>query len=154
MLDHSDLSLELPALLDTQAELLAALIDLGQQQIAAIEHGRMNELLSVLGRKQGFLDGLAANALRLRPLHDQLQSSAAFTEPQRSTCREKHALATSRFEELFELEKRCEQLLSESREQIAKRLQHTVHSMNVADAYRRESIPDTQGGRLDLSSSG
>ncbi len=114
----------------------------------------MNELLSILGRKQAFLDGLASNAIRLRPLNAQLQSSAALTEPQRSDCRQKHALATAGFDQLFALEKQCEQLLSESRDQIAQRLQQTVHSMNVADAYRQDSTPPTQGGRLDLSSLG
>lgn len=155
MIDDSELSIQLPARLDDQAELLAALIELGLQQIDAIASGRMNELLSLLARKQSLLDALAACALGLRPLQQQLQSAdAALSEERRRTCQEKHALASARFDELLQLESRCEQLLSESRDQIAARLQQTVHSLSVADAYRQEPGLQAQGGRLDLSSSG
>lgn len=153
MSDDTHLGELLPDLLDAQAQLLACLIDLGHQQVEAIQNGRMNELLSILSRKQQFLDALAANALRLGPISNQLELGDALTPPQRAGSREKHALATARFDELFELEKHCEQLLCDSRTQIAGRLEQTVHSMNVAKAYRRESLPPTQGGRLDLSSS-
>jgi chromosome segregation ATPase len=154
MPDDSQWSLQLPACLDTQAELLAALIELGLQQVDAITGSRMNELLSLLARKQSLLDALAANALSLRTLQQHLQSAdASLSAQRRQACQEKHALATARFDELFELERRCERLLSESRDQLAGRLQQTVHSLSVADAYRQEPGLQTQGGQLDLSSS-
>jgi flagellar biosynthesis/type III secretory pathway chaperone len=144
---------DLSALLDAQADLLDALIKLGNEQVDAIENGRMNELLSLLARKQPHLDELASTARRLQPFQTHLQPADALPTVQRSVCQEKHARATALFDELFALEARCEQLLSKSRDQIARRLEQTVHSMDVADAYRRESAPSSPGGRLDLSSS-
>jgi hypothetical protein len=142
----------LPVLLETQLELMEALIDLGRQQYSAIGRGRMAELVVLLRRRQQLSSRLRGSVLLGVPLGSQ-QSLALLTEPQRLALRQRHALAVARLGELLDQEKSCEQLLRQSREQISQRLRQGEPAQRVAAAYRRESSGDAPAARLDLCSS-
>jgi len=140
-------------ILSSQIGLLDQLIEIGQVQIQAIEHGRMSELLSLLSDKQPLLGDLGDVARRIRDLTAD-HSISVQDEGYAQRCRQLKASARGRFEQLFELEQRSEALLCTSRDQIAKRLEASSHSMTAISAYQSGYTAETQGGRLDLSSDG
>jgi len=140
-------------ILQHQIGLLDQLISLGHQQLQAIELGRMSELLSLLSEKQPLLTHLSDTAHQLRLCGDHAAENSTMPPGDRVACREHKALAAERFDELFALEKQCETALCSSRDQIARRLEASAHSMNAATAYQGDQLRGTQGGRLDLSSS-
>ncbi len=141
-------------LLTSQVALLDKLIELGQIQILAIENGRMSELLSLLSDKQPLLGDLGDAAQRIRNLIGNPQSTAPDNDADAKRCRQLKDQAKQRFELLFDLEQKSETLLCTSRDQIAKRLEASSHSMTAISAYQSGSAVQTQGGRLDLSSDG
>jgi hypothetical protein len=141
-------------LLTLQVGLLDQLIEMGQAQMSAIENGRMSELLSLLSDKQPFLVDLADAAQRLRHLNASRTPTAVRSDCYYQRCRQLKEQAKQQFDTLFELEQNAESLLSKSRDQIARRLEESSHSMTAIPAYQRESAMHSQGGRLDLSSDG
>jgi len=140
-------------LLQTQVALLDDLISLGNQQLQAIELGRMSELLSLLAEKQPLLTQLSDTANQLRYCGDPSAANSTMLPEDREVCRKQKAVASERFDELLTLEKQCESALCSSRDQIARRLEASAHSMNAATAYQGNQLQVSQGGRLDLSSS-
>lgn len=141
-------------ILSSQIGLLDQLIEIGKVQIQAIEHGRMSELLSLLSDKQPLLADLGDVAHRIRKLTANQSTASQDDDGDVQTCRQLKANAKDRFEQLFELEQRSEALLCTSRDQIAKRLEVSSHSMTAISAYQGDATRQTQGGRLDLSSDG
>jgi len=144
----------LPEILSSQIGLLDQLIEIGQVQIQAIEHGRMSELLSLLSDKQPLLTDLGDVAHRIRKLNARQSTALHEDDVCVQMCRQLKADAKNRFELLFELEQRSEALLCTNRDQIAKRLEASSHSMTAISAYQGGATGQTQGGRLDLSSDG
>ncbi len=140
-------------LLNTQIGLLDQLIEMGQVQINAIENGRMSELLSLLSDKQPLLADLGDSAERIRNLTGN-SSSTACDDADVQRCRQLKDQAKQRFELLFDLEQKSETLLCTSRDQIAKRLEASSHSMTAISAYQNGSAMQSPGGCLDLSSDG
>ncbi len=141
-------------ILSSQIGVLNRLIEIGQVQMRAIEHGRMSELLSLLSDKQPLLADLGDLADRIRRLAANPSTASPDDDVDVHTCRQLKADAKDRFEQLFELERRSEALLRTSRDQIARRLEASSHSMAAISAYQGGSTKQTQGGRLDLSSDG
>lgn len=144
----------LPDLLNSQVALLDQLIEMGQDQIHAIENGRMSELLSLLSDKQPLLADLGDAAQRIRNLIGISPADTPSDDPDAKRCRQLKDQAQQRFELLFDLEQKSETLLCISRDQIAQRLEASSHSMTAISAYRSDSATKTQGGHLDLSSDG
>lgn len=143
----------LPELLKWQFDLLGQLIEIGQTQIEAIEDGRMSELLALLSDKQPLVADLGNVANRIRNLNDN-PSQSVINDTHVQRCRQLKDQTKQRFVLLFELEQKSETLLCTSRDQIAKRLEASLHSMTAISAYQSGSAVQTQGGRLDLSSDG
>lgn len=141
-------------LLKLQIGLLDQLIELGHGQIQAIESERMSELLALLSDKQPLLSDLGEMAQRIRNLNDDPDSIVIDDELYAQRCRQLKGYAQQRFEFLFDLEQKSESLLCTSRDQIAKRLEASSHSMTAISAYQNDFSERTQGGRLDLSSDG
>jgi flagellar biosynthesis/type III secretory pathway chaperone len=142
----------LPELLKLQIGLLDQLIELGLGQIQAIENERMSELLALLSDKQPLLSDLSEMAQRIRNLNDDPDSIPIDDELYAQRCRQLKGYAKQRFELLFDLEQKSESLLCTSRDQIAKRLEASSHSMTAISAYQNDFSERTQGARLDLSS--
>lgn len=141
-------------ILSSQIVMLDRLIEIGQVQMQAIEHGRMSELLSLLSDKQPLLADLGEVANRIRKLAANPSTAPPDADGDVQSCRRLKADAKDRFAQLFELEQRSEALLCTSRDQIAKRLEASSHSMTAISAYQSGSAGQTHGGRLDLSSDG
>jgi flagellar biosynthesis/type III secretory pathway chaperone len=154
MLPSANPSENLLDLLSSQVGLLDQLLEIGKLQMHAIENGRMSELLSLLSDKQPLLADLGDMAYRIRNLPSHPLPASSDDDAGVQRCRELKAQAKEQFEQLFELEQKAEVLLSNSRDQIAKRLEASSHSMTAISAYQSGSTINTQGGRLDLSSDG
>lgn len=130
-----------------QTELLAALIDLAQQQLAAIEHQRMHDLLEILSRKQTLAQRLGASSQRLRSLH----SAAALPTAQRQSLQQQRAALEPQYQRLLELEAASEPLLREFlQQQAACHLSPPVAPRAVAAAYRCQLPAASTGSQLDL----
>jgi flagellar biosynthesis/type III secretory pathway chaperone len=141
-------------LLTFQLGLLDQLIEIGHAQIGAIENGRMSELFSLLSEKQPLIAELGDTSQRIRDLNRDGMSSASENDASIQQCRRLKEQAQQHFNRLFELEKKSEILLTKSRDQIARRLEESSHSMTAISAYQSGSAFQSQGGQLDLSSGG
>lgn len=129
-----------------QAELLAALIDLGQQQLAAIEQQRMHDLLDILSRKQSLAQRLAASSQRLRQLH----SAAALPAEQLHRLQQQRAALEPPYQRLLELEAASEPLLRQFLQRSTCRRNQPVAAQAVAAAYRCQWPSASTGSQLDL----
>lgn len=139
-------------LLTRQNDLLDRLLALGRRQLDAIENSRMSELLGLLAEKQPLVDQLSELAIGLKTIRENESSAAGSVDGDKAECRKLSNIANTSFEELFKLEKQCETLLCDRRDQIGTRLQATSNSLSAANAYRNIPPTTSLGGQLDLSS--
>jgi hypothetical protein len=145
-------------LLTRQNDLLDGLLELGRRQLDAIENSRMSELLGLLAEKQPLVDELSELAIGLKTIRVNESTPTRSIDGDKSIhgdkaeCRNLSTLASSKFDELFTLERQCETLLCDRRDQIGTRLQATNNSRSAANAYRHIPPTTSLGGQLDLSS--
>lgn len=129
-----------------QAELLETLIDLAQQQLAAIEHQQTHALLDILSRKQTLAQRLSAGSQQLRRLHHE-----ALPAAQRRSLQQQRVALEPQYQRLLALEAASEPLLRELLQQrSACRLNRPVAAQAVAAAYRCQLPAASAGSQLDL----
>ena len=145
---------QLESLLQHQVELLSELIQFGGEQQDAIEAGRVSELLSVLARKQPFLEQLGHVRQQLQDWREEIESGHFWSDTQcQIRCQHLRDRAAVAFKTLIESEQACETALTASRDQIQIRLQHVDSGRNAANAYQSQATaPPTS--RVDFSSMG
>lgn len=143
---------DLAEMLATQVDLLDQLLAIGHTQLQAIEQGRMSELLALLSDKQPLLADLNDVAHRLRKAYDSLQPGTTDSGVDLQRLGGLKNQVQQRFESLMELEGKSEAMLCGTRDEIAKRLESSAHSMTAISAYQRAASLPSQGTSLDLSS--
>lgn len=145
------------AMIDTlsrQAELLGELIQVGRDQRAAIDSGRINELLAVLATKQTQLEELGAIRERLSDWKSAVEAPYFWPDQgMRELARQLRDRCEGAFGTLIEMEKDCEHALTTSREQIQIRLKQLDSGRSAADAYAAHSS-QAVSPRVDFSSMG
>ncbi len=141
------------AKLTAQVHLLEQLIAIGQRQYDAIEGGLMAELMWLLAQKQPLLEQLESNN---RAMGDDSSASSDLRDwpdsAARQTCLELRKKAEDQFQQLLELEQRCERSLTLSRDAISGRLAENHTASMVAMAYGSVSDGGVRGGTIDFSS--
>ncbi len=141
-------------LLRHQAETLAELIAIGEQQQAAIDSGRMTELISILSAKQPVLEQLEQTRQKLHQARIDVKIASFWPdEAFRQRCQTLRDAATEGFQTLLRIEGECERSMGQARDAIRDRLQALEGGQAAASAYQSHSItPPTS--QLDLSSLG
>lgn len=141
-------------MLSRQADLLGELIQIGREQKAAIDAGRINELLAVLGTKQTQLEELGEIRERLSDWKSTVEAPDFWpAQGMRELAKQLRDQCAVAFDTLIEIEKDCEHALTSSRDQIQIRLKQLDSGRSAADAYAAHS-GQTVSPRIDFSSMG
>lgn len=151
--DSPDIPAQWNKLAGAQAQLLHALIELTEQQLACIRNAELDRLRMLLASKQRLADRLAASAAELSTLAAGF-AEAALSPAARDAYRQQHAGAIGLYERLFELEREAEQLLVQRRTEAAQRAQSVAAWPDQATAFSLSQPTELRGSRLDLSSTG
>lgn len=148
---------QIAGLVDQRWELLQELSRLAEQQAVAIEQGRMSELLSILRRKQPYLESFQRLSRELsqgcEPPHSDATrhpvdwSSAA----EREACRGKHEACQRLHETLLRREAECEAKLQASRDRVEEQLTRSEGAKRAVGSYNASRPSPTTGGQLDLA---
>ena len=144
---------QLSELMDVRWETLQQLLQLGNQQLAAIQNGRMSELMQLLSTKQQPLN-------RLVEVAEQIRDAAGDDPHQRQWPSEQDRLRCSRRQEecdrmhleLLAIEAQCESQLQQNRESISQELQRLDSAHQAVSSYSDAASRANPGGQLDLSS--
>jgi hypothetical protein len=141
-------------MLSRQADLLGELIQIGREQKAAIDAGRINELLAVLATKQTQLEELGEIRERLSDWKSTVEAPHFWpAQGMRELAKQLRDHCAAAFDTLIEIEKNCEHALTTSRDQIQIRLKQLDSGRSAADAYAAHS-GQTVSPRIDFSSMG
>ena len=153
-------SATLTNLIDQQHATLSELLDLSEGQVAAIQSGRMTDLMSILSTKQRPIQKLTQLTASLRPALSDNADARSWPDPsQRARCREQQSQCETMHAKLMEIESACEALLQESRTGTAERLERLSNGADATSGYSRaqrfspqSTMHSSAGGQLDLSS--
>jgi uncharacterized protein YicC (UPF0701 family) len=142
-------------LVDQRHAVLIKLLKLSQDQIAAIQSGRMTDLMSILSAKQQPVQQLVNLGKQLKSAADDDPNSRQWTDPQaRINCRQLQQQCDNMHEKLLEIEAACEELLQANRADVTDRLQRLSSGTDATSGYSNAQGYASAGQRsqLDLSS--
>lgn len=144
---------ELFELVRCRRSVLLRLLEIGDRQRVAIDDGRMNELMGLLGEKQSPLRELGELSQRLaQAVGDDPQSRPWDDARDRLACRETNDQCEQMLRTLIELEAECEQALTLSRHALQQQLTQSQHAKDAVAGYAPPTRQHSAGGNLDLSS--
>lgn len=140
---------QLADLMDLRWTALRRLLEISDQQLAAIDAGQMTELMRLLSEKQKPLNRLAEIAEQIRgAAGDDPATRKWESEESRQRCRQQQEECEKMHLELLAIEAECESALKKSRDTIQQNLEQVDSARQAANRYTQAP---TSGGRLDLS---
>jgi len=144
---------ELSNLIEERLSHLRELTDIGNQQMAAIQSGRMSELMGLLSKKQAPLSRLADVTSKIRmAASDDPNSRIWENEQARATCRTQQEECEKLHLDLLAMEAACETALKESRASIEQKIDRVDSGRQAAVSYADSEAEPNRGAKLDLSS--
>ncbi|EMB14834.1 hypothetical protein RE6C_04447 [Rhodopirellula europaea 6C] len=137
------------AIIDRRFELLQLLLELTVQQEAAISDGHMNELMRVLSQKQRAVEQLVQASEQLKNERARLGEAHRVSEEHR----QRNAKCDEMHRELMAREQASEEMLTNSRDEVAAQLQQNDGSRRAAQGYGQQANrgESSGGSTLDLS---
>ena len=144
---------ELSELIHQRLSNLRELLDLSRRQMAAIEAGRMSELMRLLSDKQAPLSRLTSLAPQIRAAADDDPAARLWENEQaRVSCRRQQEECEKTHLELLAIEAECETALQNSRHRIGQQIDRVDAGKRAATTYAHSPSGSNRGGQLDLSS--
>jgi flagellar biosynthesis/type III secretory pathway chaperone len=144
---------QLSELIDHRLSILRKLLEISNRQMAAIDAGRMSDLMRLLSEKQMPLNRLAEIAARIRvAAADDPAARLWGSEQARIRCRERQEECEKIHLQLLAVEAECEAALGRSRASIGQQLDRVDATRQAASSYGHGATAPTRGGQLDLSS--
>lgn len=118
---------------------LSQLRDLGLKQSALIHAGEINSLLRLIGAKNQIIAALHAVEKELAPFHEQDPESRQWESPEaRAQCAAQAAQCTKLLEEVMQLERNNEEIMTKRRDQVAEQLQVAQAANAARGAYQAQ----------------
>lgn len=145
----------LSELVSQRHAVLIKLLKLSQDQIAAIQSGRMTDLMGILSAKQQPIQQLVNLGKQLKPAANDDPNSRSWPDPQsRIDCRQQQQQCDSMHQKLLEIEAACEEMLEANRADVSDRLQRLSSGTDATSGYSKAQSYASAGHRsqLDLSS--
>jgi hypothetical protein len=144
---------ELARRVTMRKQVLGELLEIARRQAVAIDGGRMNELMNLLGEKQVPLTRLADLSQAIAKAASDDPEVRPWNDPQdRRRCRAENEQCEEMLAELLRLEAECEQALSVRREDFRQQLERSHNTREAVSGYCRSDAGPPAGGHLDLSS--
>ena len=129
-------------LLGQRCEVCSGLITLCNEQNALIEAGdSLDDLMSVLGRKQGLILRLQRIEGELKPLRQTWEAHRQMADPdQRTRINQLSEQAGLVLRQVLDLEEAGRSRLMESRQQVVRELTHLDQGRRLAKAYGQPKL--------------
>ncbi|GAA5508082.1 hypothetical protein [Novipirellula caenicola] len=145
---------ELSSLVQQRHAAALELVELGHAQLAAVQSGRMNELMQLLSQKQKPLGVLSELSKRLHTaIGDDPETRQWASREMRSECRAQHEATETMLMELMKIESDCEQQLTKNRGEIEEQIRRSDGAKQANRSYAQSAQSmSTRGSSLDLSS--
>ncbi|WP_372716402.1 hypothetical protein [Novipirellula sp.] len=145
---------ELTSLVQQRHAAALALVELGHAQLAAVQAGRMNELMQLLSQKQQPLSTLSELSKRLHAaIGDDPETRQWASGEMRSECQAQHEATETMLLDLMKIESDCEQQLTKNRGAIEEQIRRSDGAKQANRSYAQSTqAAATCGGSLDLSS--
>ena len=144
---------QLSDLIDQRWSTIRELLKISEHQMAAIDAGRMSDLMRLLSGKQKPLNRLAGIAERIRQAAGDDPGIRVWeSEQARKQCRQRQDECEQMHLQLLAIEAECETALNLNREAIVQKLDRVDAGRQAASGYGGRERASTRGARLDLSS--
>lgn len=149
----TDNTTELARLIDEKLEIVSEVLTFARRQETVIAEQQVAELMPLLAKKQMALERLSGVQKALEPFASQDPERRVWaSEKARQRCREREQQCDQLLRHIMELDAKCEGKLTESRDELAERLQQTTGTQQAARAYQAsQAATGSRGGRLDLT---
>ena len=144
----------LAELIDRRHDCLRELLGLARQQQELATSGDVDGLLTILGRKQPYLEALQRISTALKPFREDDADERVWADPShRVHSQRRWDECAALYDQIVGLERTSEAVLRERRDQVSRQLDASHSSHQVHRAYLHGTQPPAgqTGGQLDLT---
>ena len=145
-------------LIQQRHDLFVEILKLSLQQEAAINEGMVEKLVTCLNQKQQLIDQLKSLQQELAPYAEcPAEDRQWASETARQQCRDCIAESARIQAATLEIDARCEQTMSQRRDEIFQQLSTTNGALQAANSYGQAAAGTSpgsrgRGGSLDFTS--